>query len=77
MKRRVDPLLVECPQCGAAIGARCRSGTRRGGLLQRGAHAPRTRRARGADVPESFETFLRRALQQVTEEIVAKRKGRR
>ena len=76
MKTRIDPLLVECPQCGAAVGDRCWSGTRRGGLLQR-VHAPRKRRARGEDVPESFSMVLRRALQQAAEEIVARRKGRR
>lgn len=74
MMTKVDALSVECPQCGASVGDRCWSGTRRGRRLQRGSHGPRERRARGEHVPESFETFLRREIHRVTEDVVANRR---
>lgn len=74
MTTKSDPLAVSCPQCGAEIGARCWSGTRRGRRLQRGSHGPRARRARGEDVPDSFEVFLRREIRRVEDDVLARRK---
>jgi hypothetical protein len=65
-----DPLSVECPQCGAWIGDRCWSGTRRGRRLMRGSHRDRERLARGEPVTESFQTFLKRELRRVVQEAV-------
>jgi hypothetical protein len=64
-----DPLSVECPQCGAWIGDRCWSGTRRGRRLMRGSHRDRERLARGV-YKESFQGFLKRELRRVVEEVV-------
>jgi hypothetical protein len=68
---RVDPLTVECPSCGAPAGERCWSGTRRGRRLQRGSHRDRERVAAGEPVAESFQTFLRRELRRVIEEVAS------
>lgn len=64
-------IAVPCPQCGARVGDRCWSGTRRGHQLARGAHQPRIRRASGEEVPDSFETFLRRELDRVEDEVIS------
>lgn len=71
---KVDALSVACPSCGAEVGVRCWSGTRRGRHLTRGVHADRRRAAAGEHVPESFETFLRRELRRVEGEVVARHK---
>lgn len=72
MKVRVDALTVECPSCGAAVGDRCWSGTRRGRHLARGSHADRRRAAAGEHVPQSFQTYLKSELRRVTAETVAR-----
>ena len=72
MKARVDALTVECPSCGAAVGDRCWSGTRRGRYLARGSHADRRRAAAGEHVPQSFQTYLKSELRRVTAETVAR-----
>lgn len=72
---KIDPLSVSCPQCGAEVGARCWSGTRRGRRLQRGSHAPRESRARGEEVPDSFEVFLRREIRRVEDDVLSRRKS--
>lgn len=69
---KIDVLTVACPSCGALIGERCWSGTRRGRRLSRGHHADRRRVAAGERVPESFGTFLRREIRRV--EVLSKRK---
>lgn len=74
MTAKPDALLVSCPQCGAEIGARCWSGTRRGRRLQRGSHRPRERRAAGEEIADSFDVFLRRELDRVTQDVVNRRK---
>jgi hypothetical protein len=71
---KIDALSVSCPQCGAEVGARCWSGTRRGRRLQRGSHAARVRRARGEDVPDSFEVTLRREIDRVRFDVLSKEK---
>ncbi len=71
MTAKVDTLTVECPSCGAAIGDRCWSGTRRGRHLTRGSHADRRRVALGEHVPQSFQTFLKGELRRVTAETIA------
>ena len=71
---RIDPLSVVCPSCGAVIGDRCWSSTRRGRHLARGHHADRRRAAAGEHVPESFGTFLRRELRRVEDDVLSKRK---
>jgi hypothetical protein len=68
---KVDALSVSYPSCGAAVGDRCWSGTRRGLHLSRGHHADRRRVAAGDHVPENFQTFLRRELRRVTAEAIA------
>lgn len=70
---KVDPLAVACPSCGAVVGERCWSATRRGRPLSRGHHADRRRVAAGEHVPESFETFLRREIRRVEDEVLSKR----
>jgi hypothetical protein len=67
-----DPLTVECPQCGAKVGERCWSGTRRGRRLTRGSHEPRERVARGEKVEESFERWFWRELGEAVERRRAK-----
>ena len=74
MTDKIDPLSVSCPQCGAEVGARCWSGTRRGRRLQRGSHGLRARRARGEDVPDNFDVFLRREIDRVRAEVLSKAK---
>lgn len=74
MTTRVDPLSVACPSCGAEVGVRCWSGTRRGRHLSRGHHADRRRVAAGEHVPESFQTFLRREIRRVEHEALTGRK---
>lgn len=71
---KVDALCVACPSCGAAVGARCWSGTRRGRHLARGHHADRRRVAAGEHVPESFGMVLRRELRRATEDVVSGRR---
>jgi hypothetical protein len=71
---KVDALEVECPSCGAAVGERCWSGTRRGRHLTRGHHAGRRRVAAGERVPESFATFIRREIRRVQGDVLSKRK---
>jgi len=71
---KVDALTVACPSCGAPVGERCWSGTRRGRRLARGHHADRRRAAAGERVPESFGTFLRREIRRVEDEVLSKRK---
>jgi hypothetical protein len=71
---KIDPITVTCPSCGAPVGDRCWSGTRRGRRLSRGSHPDRVRLAAGEHVPESFSTFLRREIQRVTDDVVSKRK---
>lgn len=75
MTVKVDALSVACPSCGAEAGVRCWSGTRRGRHLSRGYHVDRRRVAAGEHVPESFETFLKREIRRVRNEVVAGRKG--
>ena len=69
-----DPLAVACPSCGAVIGARCWSATRRGRHLTRGQHPDRRRVAAGEHVLESFEMFLRREIRRVEDDVLARRK---
>jgi hypothetical protein len=71
---KADPLAVECPSCGAVVGERCWSATRRGRHLSRGHHVDRRRVAAGEHVPESFSTFLRREIRRVEDEVLSKRK---
>jgi hypothetical protein len=71
---KVDALTVECPSCGAAVGDRCWSGTRRGRKLSRGSHKDRIRAAAGEHVPVSFGTFLRREIARATAEVLARKK---
>jgi hypothetical protein len=71
---KIDALSVECPSCGAAIGDRCWSGTRRGHKLARGSHRDRVRAAAGEHVPESFSTFLRREISRVKSEVLSRKK---
>jgi len=71
---KADPLSVACPSCGAVVGDRCWSGTRRGRHLTRGHHADRQRVAAGEHVPESFETFLRREIHRVEDEVLSRKK---
>jgi hypothetical protein len=71
---KTDALSVACPQCGAEVGTRCWSGTRRGRHLSRGYHANRFRVAAGEHVPASVETFLRREIRRVVDDVVSKRK---
>jgi hypothetical protein len=71
---KIDALAVACPSCGAAIGERCWSSTRRGRHLTRGHHADRRRVAAGESVPESFSTFLRREIRRVQSDVLSKRK---
>jgi hypothetical protein len=71
---KIDPVSVECPSCGAAVGDRCWSGTRRGRKLTRGSHPDRVRAARGEDVPENFSAFLRREIRRVEDEVLARKK---
>ena len=71
---KVDALSVECPSCGAAVGDRCWSGTRRGRKLSRGSHSDRVRAAAGEHMPESFGTFLRREIARVEAEVLARKK---
>jgi hypothetical protein len=71
---KIDPLSVACPSCGAPIGDRCWSGTRRGRHLSRGHHADRRRVAAGERVSESFGTRLRREIRRVEDEAMSKRK---
>ena len=68
---KIDPLLVACPSCGAEVGTRCWSGTRRGRHLARGHHADRRRASAGEHVPESFSTFLRREIRRVEDEVLS------
>jgi len=71
---KVDALTVACPSCGASVGDRCWSGTRRGRKLARGSHPDRVRAARGEHVPESFSTFLRREIRRVEAEVLSRKK---
>jgi hypothetical protein len=71
---KIDPLTVACPSCGAAVGDRCWSGTRRGRKLARGSRLDRTRAARGEHVPESFGTWLRREIYCVENEVLTRKK---
>lgn len=75
MTTRVDALTVECPSCGAVIGERCWSGTRRGRHLARGSHADRRRVAAGESVPQNFQTYLKSELRRVTAETIARSKN--
>jgi hypothetical protein len=70
----VDALSVACPSCGAVVGDRCWSGTRRGRKFTRGSHSDRIRAARGEDVPESFSAFLRREIRRVEDEVLSRKK---
>jgi hypothetical protein len=72
MARKPTPLTVQCPNCGAARGVRCWSRTRRGRFLARGYHQERLRKARGEDVPESRDTYLRREIARVQREAMAR-----
>ena len=74
MTAKVDALSVTCPQCGARVGDRCWSGTRRGRHLSRGHHVDRQRVAVGEYVPDNFSTFLRREIARVKDEVLSKRK---
>lgn len=71
---KVNALTVECPSCGALVGDRCWSGTRRGRKLSRGSHRDRVRVAAGAHVPMSFDMFLRREIARVEDEVLARKK---
>ena len=53
MTTKVAALSVACPSCGAQVGDRCWSGTRRGRHLSRGHHADRRRAAVGEHVAHS------------------------
>ena len=75
MTTKIDALSVACPQCGASVGERCWSGTRRGRRLSRGSHGPRERLARGEVVPESFDAFLRREISRVQGEVLSRKKS--
>lgn len=57
-----DPMLVDCPQCGARAGDRCLSGTRRGRRMVHGHHKPRMRRANGETVKDDFGVWFNRSL---------------
>lgn len=74
MTEKLDALSVSCPQCGADPGDRCWSGTRRGSRLTRGSHRPRERRARGEDVKDSFDVWLRREISRVKAEVLSGKK---
>jgi hypothetical protein len=72
---KIDPLSVVCPSCGAEVGTHCWSGTRRGRHLSRGHHVDRRRVAAGEHVRESFETFLRREIRRVEDEVLSRKKS--
>jgi hypothetical protein len=74
VKPKIDALSVACPQCGAEVGERCWSGTRRGHRLARGSHDPRERLARGEPVKESFDVWLRREIARVRAEVLSRKK---
>lgn len=75
MTAKVDALSVSCPQCGAEVGDRCWSGTRRGRKLVRGSHGPRARRASGENVPDDFGVWLQREISRVQGAVLSRKKS--
>lgn len=74
MKAKIDALTVSCPQCGADVGDRCWSGTRRGHKLARGSHRGRQKRAAGEDVNDDFGVWLQREIRRAQQDALSGKK---
>lgn len=66
---------VSCPDCGAQVGERCKSATRRGRYLTRGVHPGRKRRASGEMVKDSFGVWFDRELRQAIADALTKKES--